>query len=197
MWEDAWDAWDFCCFHMKIIGNSWKFKLRDYQRYIYSLGMPSPNRRRRATLFLGVAVLCAPALVFAYAGWTIRRLAEWGIWRLVTCDMVHQFPWKIFISRHRWHQNWYSACRLGIHHCKKQSPKFQSMGKASSWELFSTLLSRWTFPFPRWDMWSFVGGYQPWRLVDSTPSNKISRSMLSDPLMMLCFFVTTFYTPEN
>lgn len=68
---------------MEIHGN--------YQRYIYSLGMPSPNRRRRATLFLGVAVLCAPALVFAYAGWTIRRWAEWGIWRLVTCDMVHQF----------------------------------------------------------------------------------------------------------
>lgn len=70
---------------MEIHGN--------YQRYIYSLGMPSPNRRRRATLFLGVAVLCAPALVFAYAGWTIRRWAEWGIWRLVTCDMVHQFLW--------------------------------------------------------------------------------------------------------
>ena len=101
MWEDAWDAWDFCCFHMK---NNRKFMEIQVKRLseVYLLTWNAISKSKTPGHFvLGSCCAVCTSPCFCLCWLDYSQVGGVGVSQWVTCDMVHQFLRKIFISRHR------------------------------------------------------------------------------------------------
>ena len=181
---------------MKVIGNSWKLS------EVYLLTWNAISKSKTPGHFvLGscCAVCTSPCFCLCWLDYS----QVGGVGDMAVSHMWHgpSIPVNIFISRHRWHPNLYSACRLGIDHGKvSKVQKQKNHGKSillGTNKSNKALLSWWFSLSP--------GGFVivPWRVStletgrSHVPSELNFQVDVVRSIDALLLFVTMFYTPEN